>query len=217
MTLTVLKCPNCGALIPRESLNCEYCGAILSLTPDKTTLLPQKTNNCPKCANPVASGAWFCAKCGEVLTKDVEHLKQIQKKVLFVQEDIKRKYPETSSLLEPNEFIYFLFHNKGLLTNKYYVATDKRLLVFNVRKKESGQALLSEIVTIGKPYFTGSAPFTHWFKVQSFKETFALDFGHDRASLSNTLQFHRALQKALDDYTLQKRDIRAILCSLKIP
>jgi ribosomal protein L37AE/L43A len=208
-------------------MNCEYCGASLSLTPDKTTLVPQQTSNCPKCANPVASGAWFCPKCGEVLTKDVEHLKQIQKKVLFIQEDIKKQYPEACSLLEPNEFIYFLFHKSGLLTNKYYVATDKRLLVLTVRKEfqlsqtstyESSQALLSEIVTIGKPYFTGvRAPFNHLFKVQSFKETLMLDFGSDRTSQPNAWNFYQTLNKAVSDYTLQKRDIRAILCSLKVP
>jgi len=217
MAIVALKCPNCGALIPRESMNCEFCGASLILTPDKTTLTPQQTSSCPKCANPVASGSWFCAKCGEVLTEDVEHLKQIQKKAVFVQEDLRRKYPEACSLLKPEEFIYFLHHHKAFLVDEYYVATDKGLLVFNAHKKTSVYVPLSDITAIGKIYNAGSAPFTHLFKVQTFKQTFTLGFGHDRDSLSNAMQFHRALHKAVNDYTLQKIDIRAIPRSLKIP
>ena len=156
MALIALKCPNCGAMLPHQSMTCEYCGANLTLSADKASFIPQNTTSCPKCSNIVATGAWFCAKCGQVLTPDTEHLKQIQKKVLFVQQNLRTNYPEVSFLLEPNEFIYFLFHNKGLVMNSYYVATDKRLLIFNARKKEAAQALLSEIVGHWKALF-------YWF------------------------------------------------------
>lgn len=227
MTLVALKCPNCGALIPRETLNCEYCGASLSLTPDKTALVPQTTSNCPKCANPVTSGAWFCPECGEVLIKDVQHLREIQRKFAFTQENLRKtvlisnKHLKTLLLgdkLEETEFVYYLFHNKGIFTNKYYFVTDKKLASVDAHKNLYWQAAMSEIITVGKPYFVGTrAPFTHWLKVQSFKETFAFDFGSSRTSQASAWNFYRALNKAMSDYTLQKRDIRAILWSLKIP
>jgi hypothetical protein len=218
MAVVALKCPNCGAMIPRESLTCEYCGANVILTPDKTALNAQSTFSCPKCSSQVSNSAWFCPKCLTVLTKDTQHLKEIQRKFQFVQQDLRTKYSQACSVLEPSEFIYFIFHQKELLINRCYIITEKKLLFYDMRKNQDKPMLLSEIVSVGKPYFKGGgAVFRHFIQVQTFKETITLDFGVDHMASRNAWTFHNVLSKALGDYTAQRRDIRGIIGSLKIP
>lgn len=206
MILIPLKCPNCGAMVPRETMKCQYCGADLILAQDGSTLLPRKQNVCPKCGNSMANGSWFCVMCGEVITKDVNHLKQIQKKLRFQQESLKKDMPEILDKIEPNEFIYFLFYYKGFLANKYFIITDKKLMKFELYG-QYWEAPLSEIVSIGNPEFDG---YRNKFTVQTFNETVPFDFGEN-----SCWDFHRAVHQALNDYNLQKKDIRALICSLK--
>jgi predicted nucleic acid-binding Zn ribbon protein len=227
MTLMVLRCPNCGASIPRETVKCEYCGASLILAPEGTTLLPWKQVACPKCGNTVPVDAWFCAKCGEILTKDIEHLQQIQRKLVFSQENIRKivlisdKHEKPVLLgdkLEQTEFVHYWSQNRGIFTHKYYFVTEKKLAYFETHKKTYWQVLMSDILSIGKPYFTTNynAPSNHFFNVQTFNGSITLEFGSGSVSQSDAWAFYRALNKALSDYTLQKRDIRAIICSLKL-
>lgn len=226
MALTPLKCPNCGALIPRERRNCEYCGANFVLSPDNSSFLAQKQSGCPQCSNPVVNGSWFCSNCGLVLTPNIEHLQQIQKKLVFSQENLrkivllndKREAPVLlGDKLEQNEFVHYVSENRGILSHKFYFVTEKKLVYFETHKKTYLPIPMKEIITIGKPYFTGAkAPFTHWFNVQTFTGNIALDFGSSRGSQSDAWAFHRALNSALSNYNIQKRDFRAVIISLKI-
>ena len=208
MAFMALRCPNCGSLISRQNLKCEYCGAELVLAQDGQSMLARNLNACPKCGNQIAEGVWFCTHCGEVITKDaksIEHLKQIQKKFLFQQNDIKTSMAELGDNLEPNEFIYFLLHYKGIFSNKYYVVTKKKLIKYDYKKY--WQAPLSDIVSIGDQMFNQPSV---TLKVQTFTETVTLDFGD-----SMDYNFYNSLKNALDDYTFQRKDIRAIVCNLK--
>lgn len=206
-----LKCPNCGAMIPRETMKCQYCGASVILAQDGSTLVPRKQNVCPKCGNSIADGSWFCVMCGEVITKEVNHLKQIQKKLRFQQESLRKDMQEIRDKIEPDEFIYFLFQHKGFLANKYFVVTDRRLIKYELYG-QCWEAPLSEVVSIGNPKFEsyGSMGYRNTFTLQTFGETVTFDFGE-----GNCWQFHTAVHQALNDYTLQKKDIRAVICSLK--
>jgi ribosomal protein S27AE len=212
MTVVPLKCPNCGAMVSRETMKCQYCGASLILTEDGSTLLSRKRIVCPKCGSTMAEGSWFCRVCGEIITKDVNHLKQIQKKIRFQQESSRNDIPEICDKIEPDEFICFLFRYKGLLANKYFVATDKKLIKYELFG-QYWEAPWSEVVSIGNPEFESFPSLgTHRnsFKVQTFNETVTFDFGEN-----SCWQFHTAVHQALNDYTLQKKDIRALICSLK--
>lgn len=201
-----LKCPNCGAMVQRESMKCQYCGASLLLAEDGSTLLSRKRIACPKCGNSMADGSWFCIACGEVTTKDVNHLKQIQKKIRFQQESMKNDMPEILDKIEPAEFIHWLFVHKGLFANKYFVVTDKKLIKYELFG-EYWEAPWSEVVSIGNPEFDG---YSNRFVVKTFEETVTFDFGEN-----SCWNFHNAVHRALNDYTSQTKDIRALVCSLR--
>ena len=113
-------------MVPRETMKCQYCGASLILAEDGSSLLSRKRIACAKCGSTMADGSWFCTVCGEIITKDVNHLKQTQRKMRFQQESLKNDLSEICDKIEPDEFIYFSFRFKGLLSNKYFVVTDKK-------------------------------------------------------------------------------------------
>jgi len=211
MTIVPIKCPNCGAMVSRETMKCQYCGASLILAEDGSSLLSRKRVICPKCGSAMADGSWFCTACGEILTKDVDHLKQIQRKMRFQQESLKNDLPEIYDKIEPDEFIYFSFRFKGLLANKYFVVSDKKLIKYELHG-QYWDAPWSEIVGIEGPRFEsyGSWGYKNSLVVQTFSGPVTFDFGE-----SNCLQFHRVTLQALNDYTLQRKDIRALICSLK--
>jgi hypothetical protein len=199
-------------MVPRQTMKCEYCGTEVILAQDGFSLSIRKQGVCPKCGNPVGEDAWFC-RCGQVLAKDVEHLKQIQKKYLFNQEKLRNLMPEIRGKIEPDEFIYYLFYYKGLLGNKYFVATDKRLITFD-KWGQYWESLLNDIVSVSNPQYQSYGEYgcRYLLVVQTFKEQTLLDFGQESA-----YDFHRALCAALDDYTRQTKYIGALICSLKIP
>ena len=210
MALFALKCPNCGSNISRQSMKCEYCGAELVLAQDGQSMLTRNRNACPKCGNQIAEGVWFCPHCGEVTAKDVktlEHLKQIQKRFVFQQEDTKSKMAQLGDKLEPNEYIYYLLYHYGILSNKYYAVTEKKLIKFDYN--EYWETPLSDIVAIGDPIYN---QYNVTLKVQTFNETVTLDFGE-----TMDYNFYNALHQAIDDYTCQRKNIRAVVYNLKFP
>jgi len=215
MALFALRCPNCGSNISRQSMKCEYCGAELVLAQDGHSMLPRNLNACPTCKTQIAEGVWFCPNCGQVTTQDaktIEHLKQIQKKFVFQQDDIRAKMAQLKDKLEPNEFVYYLLYHNGFLSNKYYAVTDKKLIKFDYN--EYWEALLSDIVSVSDPiYRSGDGMFVTpntSLKVQTFTETVTLDFGE-----SMDYNFFNALHQAISDYTCQRKNIQAVVCNLK--
>jgi ribosomal protein L37AE/L43A len=217
MALFALRCPNCGSNISRQSMKCEYCGAEVVLGQDGHSMLPRNLNACPTCKMQIAEGVWFCPNCGQVTTQDaktIEHLRQIQKKFVFQQDDIRAKLAQIKDKLESNEFVYYLLYHNGFLSNKYYAVTDKKLIKLDYN--QYWQASLSDIVSVSDPiYRNGDGMFVipnASLKVQTFTETVTLDFGE-----SMDYNFFNALHQAISDYTCQRKNIQAVVCNLKYP
>lgn len=158
----------------------------------------------------MAEGSWFCVVCGEIIAKDVKRLKELQRKIRFEQERVKKEMPEISDKIEPDEFIYWCYYYKGLLANKYFIVTDKKLIKYD-NFGQYWEAPWSEVVTIGDLEFIrlGSG-YRNQFVVRTFNETVTFEFGED-----SCLKFNANAQRALNDYTLQKKDIMALIYSLK--
>jgi hypothetical protein len=129
----------------------------------------------------------------------------------FQQESLKNDLSEICDKIEPAEFIYFSFRFKGLLANKYFVVTDKKLIKYELYG-QYWDTPWSEVVGIEESRFEiyGSWGYKNSLVVQTFNGPVTFDFGENNCS-----QFHRATRQALDDYTLQRKDIRALICSLK--
>jgi ribosomal protein S27AE len=64
--VTVLNCPSCGAPLPTDSLKCDFCGARVEISDDRTKLVLAGIA-CPKCGWDNAASRLFCGKCGENL------------------------------------------------------------------------------------------------------------------------------------------------------
>jgi uncharacterized Zn finger protein (UPF0148 family) len=177
--------------------------------------MPRNLNACPSCKTQITEGVWFCPNCGQVTTQDaktIEHLKLIQKKFVFQQDDIKAKMAQLKDKLEPNEFVYYLLYHNGFLSNKYYAVTEKKLIKFDYN--QYWEAPLSDIVSVSDPiYRSGDGMFVTpnaSLQVQTFTETVILDFGE-----SIDYNVLNALRQAIDDYTCQRKNIRAVVCNLK--
>lgn len=54
---TALQCPNCGANVAADSVQCAYCRAVLSVTA------------CPSCFGAVFKGMKFCPSCGATVDR----------------------------------------------------------------------------------------------------------------------------------------------------
>lgn len=182
------------------------------LAQDGQGMLTQNQNGCPTCRKPIAEGVWFCPNCGEIITKDqqqLERLKQIQKRIKFNQEDLRATMAQLKDKLAPDEFIYYLFYHNGIFSNKYYAATDKKMIKFDYN--QYWQTLYSEIVGACEPYHNGAE---YVFDLRTYSETVKFTFGD---SCSGAWDFYRASEQAFNDYTYQRKDKGALICSLKIP
>jgi uncharacterized Zn finger protein (UPF0148 family) len=147
--VVALKCPSCGAPLEKNEMKCQYCGAELVLLPDSSAFSLRSQSTCPKCGAINDRSSWFCPNCNTILTKDIEPLRRLQKKVKFVQEqqkeELKKKVP--SSFIEdlgPDESIYMtLSREQGA---NFYSVTNKRIIQYKDGKYK--EIPLSEIVGV---------------------------------------------------------------------
>jgi membrane protease subunit (stomatin/prohibitin family) len=65
----MIKCPNCGAIIPADSKFCPKCG--YKLVKDQP-----KTIECPNCHKQIPADSKFCPYCGYKIVKDEGETKQ---------------------------------------------------------------------------------------------------------------------------------------------
>lgn len=131
--ITALRCPNCGAE--------------LVLLPDGSSFRFRAETVCSKCGAINEKSSWFCVNCNTILTKDIDMLKELQKKIRFERERAISYMPSwMREKIEPDEFIYFVFKMGG---NDFHAVTDKRIIKSRHGKHE--ESSLKEVVSIGPP------------------------------------------------------------------
>jgi DNA-directed RNA polymerase subunit RPC12/RpoP len=150
MTLVPLKCTECGGKVNRETLTCEYCGASFILK-DESTVIPRKIISCPECKQSLPIDSIICLNCGKILTdneKEIKKLEYFKEQIELNQWVLKEKLKELP--LEKDEYILNFYGYGNLL----WVVTDKRLLIFEKRKKRVEEIKYDEIVRFYdfKPY-----------------------------------------------------------------
>ncbi|MDH5733959.1 MAG: zinc ribbon domain-containing protein [Candidatus Bathyarchaeota archaeon] len=223
--IITLNCPYCGALVSKETMKCEYCGADLIETADGS-LGTRGQINCSNCGGSIPRGSWLCSNCGEVVTKDVESLKELQRKLRFEQFIKKKKLPAKIRVtLQPEEYIYKSFTQEGfwrgrsLRPDRIYLVTNRRLIKFDM--EEYVELLWNKVVSISEiQYKTGffSTPY-YTFTVHTQEDdtefrSYVSD--QDYLALANLERFHSDTNRILENYNLKKKDMKTQVCFLQL-
>lgn len=124
-----LKCPNCGAIVSKETMKCDYCGAdiILESTGKMGSI---GTNLCPKCKFENAKGAWFCSNCGNIITTEIGYLRQSQRRIKHWQDLLRKDLPEHLKKtfdIQKEEFLHYV---DAKYKHENYVVTEKKFIKF---------------------------------------------------------------------------------------
>lgn len=211
--IIVLRCPNCGASIEKGQMKCQYCGAELVLLQDGSSFKFRSETTCPKCGAINEKSSWFCLSCNEILTKDVDMLRELQKKIKFEQERIKSGYMSSQmrEKLEPDEFIYSLVNFKN--SDNIYIITDKRIIKNKNGKYE--EALLSEVVSFGPLQTKGLFNSTMFFDVNTFHGTMIFN-GFDIFNATNCGTFYGWVKRAINNHNARKKDTGALILKLTL-
>ena len=147
--IVALKCPNCGGLVARNEMKCEYCGAELIALSDGSSFGLKNQSACPQCGEKIEASSWFCPNCSTILIKDIEVLRRLQKKVRFLTEGTKqeflKKVPSSFAKgLEADEFFYMtLSREQG---DNFFGVTNKRIIKF--KDGEYTEIPLSDVVGV---------------------------------------------------------------------
>ena len=218
MEARVLKCPNCGALMSTHTTRCEYCGAYIYFQNDTFAL--HNLIKCHTCGASVGEGSLLCVGCGTILATsptDIESLKEIQKRITFIQKNLKEKLPSLMrEKLNEDEYIYFIELAKYVDT----IVTDRRIMRFTRESKGNPVDKLedipySEVVSVGNVETVPLPPFSEmgWKFVDLVTFSGSLKF----VIVSNGAEFQRAVQVALDNHVHKRKDINAIIHSVRFP
>jgi len=202
--------------VGKETMKCQYCGAELVLLPDGSAFKFRSETVCPKCGAVNEKSSWFCVSCNTVLTKDIDMLKELQKKIRFEQERAISYMPSwMREKIEPDEFVYFVFKIGG---NDFYAVTDKRIIKSRHGKYE--EAPLKDVVSVGPPRVkTGLGIFvpsvTSFFEVNTFHGTIVFDgFGMQDAQFCGIL--NSWVKFALKNHDARKKDVRLLILNLPL-
>jgi len=218
MEARVLKCPNCGAPTSPYTTRCEYCGAYIYFKNDTFTL--RNLVKCHTCGASVGEGSLICVGCGTILATsptDIESLKEIQKRIAFIQKNLKEKLPgPLRQRLNEDEYIYFIELTKYVDT----IVTDRRVL--RLKRESKGNPVdkledipYSEIVSVGNVEPVPLPPFLE----MGWKFVDLVTFGGPLkfVIVRNGEEFQRAVQVALDNHVHKRKDINAIIYSTRFP
>lgn len=215
-----VKCPNCNAGISPETSRCEYCGAYILVQNDISTL--RDRCNCTGCGESIGVGSLVCANCGIILAQsqnDIESLREIKKRLVFLQQKVKVQFSNMAKQrIGEDEYILFYEH-AGFTEN---IVTNIRF--FSYAPPGPNPELLKDvpfeqIVEIGPitalPDWVNELSLRRIGKILYEAKLMTFD-GPVTTMVSNTADFHKALNSALMDHIHKRKNINAILCSLKL-
>jgi RNA polymerase subunit RPABC4/transcription elongation factor Spt4 len=209
-----LKCPNCGALIEKDRMKCQYCGAELILLPNGSGLEFKVETACPKCGRTNEKSSWFCVNCNTILTEDIEMLRERQRKMRFLQNKIKNDLPDLITKTLDSDEIFYCEVNSGNGL-QYFVVTNKRLTSY-MKKFFSGadctEVLLKDIVSIS-PLFLNSPCF---FNVTTFNGDLKFETYPFIINPTGFQVFYKRVREALADYEMRKKNIVAVILGLNL-
>lgn len=66
----VVKCPNCGAEVPKTAAFCATCGSTIVRKPVAEDSNVTTEKKCPTCGQTIEDGATFCVSCGAKLEEN---------------------------------------------------------------------------------------------------------------------------------------------------
>jgi hypothetical protein len=123
-------------------MNCQYYDGGLVISQDGHRLLLRKHATCPKCQSMIPDDSWFCPSCKEVIAKYMDHLKLVQRGIIFSQEQAREELPEMRDKVEPTKFIYSYVPSNGRRCG-CTIVTDKKLANDFKKKYREGHCLTS--------------------------------------------------------------------------
>jgi hypothetical protein len=200
---------------------CEYCGAYISFQDNIPTI--HSKFNCSNCGTALGKGSLICINCGQLLTQnqnEIESLKGIQRRLLFLQQKIRN---QLSPIVAQNLFSeeYFLFYEQ-LASKTELAVTDKRLLSYFPPGPNPERLTIipyENIVEIGP-----ITSFPQWVNELSlarigtilYKINLTTFDGSEVVMVSDASGFHKAIKSAFENYLHKRKNVNAILCSLKL-
>ena len=116
--------------------------------------------------------------------------------------------PEVAPHIQPEEYIYTVFREVPLMSGKrYWVVTDRKFV--NYRGGDLLELPWSEVVSVGRPLTFGALQL---FNVQTFKGNVKVKC----RGIHSCWEIYRNIMAALNDYNANRKNIQAIICSLKL-
>ena len=175
--------------------------------------------------------------CRQVLTSDVTRLKELQKKLLLEQENnmqlISKKCLRLLSAWNLKSSSTPCAIERFDRRRSYQVVTDRKLILYPCDGRRLREIPWSEVVKVGIPQakrvpypidWRGRYYDLYFLPVQTLKanlEIKFLDVKHGiferniQGDWEGCLNIYRTVKAALNDYNTQRKNIKAIICSLK--
>jgi len=219
--IVALQCPNCGGFLDKGQMKCEYCGTESILTADGSSLRFRAENACPKCGAINERSSWFCPSCSIILTKDVEVLRDLQKRVRFLLKEALEMVPSwMRQKLEADEFIYFMFTIKGkddfyLITSKRFVKNKKGTVV---EVPLSEIVLVSDTYTIGGPrkFLASPTERTYEFSIKTYNGEIKFSECLEMVNQPLVVTLWNAIRTSVNNYSYRKKDVRELILGLQL-
>jgi len=202
-------------------MKCQYCGSESILLPDGSSVKFRSEVMCPKCGAVNDKSSWFCTSCSTVLTSDSNVLKELKKKIAFIQEDTRNSVPPwLKQKLLPDELIYFFY---SLKKGDFYLVTNRRML--KCTKSTFREARLCDVVSVGDVHIDPGLSilsgymYLARFNVQTFQGDVIFETSISVVAPSQVGDFktlHSWATQALQNYNQRKKDIRELILRLKL-
>jgi hypothetical protein len=211
--VTALNCPNCHATISVGQNKCEYCGAGLIISFDNSSYSLRSHSQCSNCGAENEASSWFCLNCSTILTKDIEMLRRLQKKVQYEQNRVKDNHLPTwmRRKLRTEEVIHFIFQLKPK-SDDFYLVTNERIIK---NKKGLVEVPLSDVISLGN-ILPKIGLFSSGTQIQLETLKGRIDFDFDMFNSLACRLVWEGMLTAINDYNYNRKNIKEIILSLNL-